>query len=74
MPQNKYINYYDGRVLVADGHCFTKKNSISDYVYTKYPYYQSDTYFKPLIKASDHANDKISFDGTSITNLYFART
>lgn len=50
-------------VMLADGHCARRHESMANYYTTPYPYYPTGGYFKPLDK-------KIDFEDRNYTTLY----
>jgi hypothetical protein len=60
-------------VQIVDGHCKKRFKSRADFVYIPYPYYQPQTYFKPLDIVNNYVLDKIAFEGVPPTTLYTSR-
>jgi hypothetical protein len=58
------------RVMLADGGCRGRHQAMADFVYSRYPFYQAHSYFKPLEFATASAMDNIILDDTPKTTLY----
>lgn len=67
--KNESETFLSPEVMVADGHCKSRHESMANYYMTPYPYYPKEGYFKPLPENKTE-NTKIDFEKTNYTPLY----
>jgi hypothetical protein len=59
------------RVTTADGACESRHKSIVDYYTKSYPYYERNSYFKPLDQLRpDNDDNTMNFERRNYTTLY----